>query len=96
MIVTDSMGLEQALTQASLTTEFEPERLVENESSRFTATVTYGRSLGREQKLEVAYANDAILRPLDHSTKRSSNSCHKPICGKTWMRDGQMGRGAWS
>jgi hypothetical protein len=65
MIVTDSKGLEQALTQASLRTEFKPERLVENESSRFTATVAYGRALGPEQKIEVAYANDAILRPLD-------------------------------
>jgi hypothetical protein len=64
-VVTDPAALEQALTRASLHTGFAPERLVENEPTVFTATVTYGREPDAGRTVEVAYSNNARLRALD-------------------------------
>jgi len=58
-------NFERALTRASLSTSFDPDRLIENEPTRFTATVVYARQLDPGPKIDVAYANDAELNPLD-------------------------------
>lgn len=63
--VVTGQNFEQALTKASLSTSFDSDRLVENESTRFTATIVYARQLGPGPKIDVAYANDADLNPLD-------------------------------
>ena len=64
-IVSGRAEFEQALTRAALSTSFTPERLVENEKTRFTATIVYARPLGPGPKIDVAYANDAELHALD-------------------------------
>lgn len=65
MVVTSPKGWERALTKASLSTGFEPERLVENERARFTATIGYARNPDPGPTVQVAYANDAVLLPHD-------------------------------
>src|SRR5438552_1410576 len=41
--VVTGQNFERALTRESLHTSFDPERLVENETTRFTASVVYAR-----------------------------------------------------
>jgi hypothetical protein len=64
-VVTDKRSWQRAFAKASLHTGFRPESLVENETAQFTATISYGRALDPGPTIDVAYANDATLTPLD-------------------------------
>ena len=63
-VVADRTKWQRAYAKASLRTDH-PETLVENEAARFTATIVYGRDLDPGRTIDVAYANDATLRPVD-------------------------------
>jgi hypothetical protein len=56
--------IEDALTKASLKTAFNVKQLTEDEEAHFTATVFYAGKLDPNlETIEVAYANDATLKP---------------------------------
>src|SRR6478735_2251003 len=57
--------LVHAVTTAAVSTSFAPQGPVENEPTRFTATIHYARPLNGVPTINVAYANDATLSALD-------------------------------
>jgi hypothetical protein len=64
VVVEPGKSIEGALTKASLDTRFDVEPLTEDEPAHFTATIVYGgKNLPNRPVIDVAFANDARLKP---------------------------------